>query len=130
VSSLRGAVQLKIKRAYEKQEGTDGKRILIDRLWPRGVSKAKAGIDEWLKNLGPSTELRKWFGHDPEKWEEFRKRYSLELSAPDKGILLKKIAQSARHANVTLIYSAKDTEHSDVKVLEELITQIIKQVNI
>lgn len=120
---------LKIKRAYDKPESADGKRILIDRLWPRGVSKANARIDEWLKDLGPSTELRKWFGHDPEKWEEFRKRYNRELSAPDKAVLLDDIAQNAEHANVTLIYSAKDTEHSDVKVLEELITKMMKKVH-
>jgi uncharacterized protein YeaO (DUF488 family) len=120
---------LKIKRAYDKHESADGKRILIDRLWPRGISKAEAGIDEWLKDLGPTTELRKWFGHDPEKWEEFRKRYIKELSAPDKTALLEKIAQTARHESVTLIYSAKDTGHSDVKVLEELITKMMKQVH-
>jgi uncharacterized protein YeaO (DUF488 family) len=121
---------LKIKRAYDKPESTDGKRILIDRLWPRGVSKAEAGIDEWLKDLGPSTELRKWFGHDPEKWEEFRKRYIKELSAPDKVALMENIARAAGHASVTLVYSARDTEHSDVKVLEELITKIMKKVSV
>ncbi len=120
---------LKIKRAYDKPESADGKRILIDRLWPRGVSKADARIDEWVKDLGPSTELRKWFGHDPEKWEEFRKRYIKELSAPDKSMLLGKIAQTAEHGSITLIYSAKDTEHSDVKVLEELINKMMKKVH-
>ena len=120
---------LRIKRAYESKESSDGKRILIDRLWPRGVSKSEASIDEWLKDLGPSTDLRKWFRHDPEKWEEFKKRYRKELSAPDKVTLLENIARSADHANVTLIYSAKDTEHSDVKVLEELIAKIMKNVH-
>lgn len=119
---------LKIKRAYDKKEAGDGNRILIDRLWPRGVTKAESGIDEWLKDLGPTTELRKWFGHDPEKWEEFRKKYVKELSAPDKEALLGKIAQSASRSNVTLIYSSKDTEHSDVKVLQELITKIMRKV--
>ncbi len=119
---------LKIKRAYEPKEPTDGERILIDRLWPRGVSKAEAGIDVWMKDMGPSTELRKWFGHDPEKWEEFKKRYLEELSSPEKTRLLEDIAQRARKGTVTLIYSAKDTEHSDVKVLEELIGQLIQKV--
>jgi uncharacterized protein YeaO (DUF488 family) len=119
---------LKIKRAYDKPLSSDGKRILIDRLWPRGVTKAEAGIDEWLKDLGPSTELRKWFGHDPQKWEEFRKSYIKELSAPDKEALLAEIARTAQHSDVTLIYSAKDTEHNDVKVLEELITKMMKKV--
>lgn len=117
---------LGIKRAYEPKEPSDGKRILIDRLWPRGVSKSEAGIDEWPKDLGPSTSLRKWFGHDPEKWEEFKKRYLQELSAPDKVKLLDNIARTAEHANVTLIYSAKDTEHSNVKVLAELIANMTK----
>ncbi len=120
---------LKIKRAYDKPESSDGKRILIDRLWPRGVSKAEARIDEWLKDLGPSTELRKWFGHDPQRWEEFRKKYLQELSAPDKKVLLEDIARSSEHTDVTLIYSAKDTEHSDVKVLEELIAKNMKKVH-
>ncbi len=116
---------LKIKRAYEKNVATDGKRILIDRLWPRGVSKVDAGIDEWLKDVAPSTQLRKWYGHDPEKWNEFRKRYIEELSSPAKKKLLEDIAHDAKHGEVTLIYSAKDTEHSDVKVLEELISKLM-----
>jgi len=114
---------LKTKRAYEPVETADGKRILIDRLWPRGVSKSGAHIDEWLKDLAPSAELRTWFAHDPQKWEEFRKRYVKELSSPDKTRSLEDIARRARRETITLIYSAKDTEHSDVKVLEELITQ-------
>ncbi len=115
---------LKIKRAYEPAEAADGQRILIDRLWPRGVTKAEARIDEWLKDLAPSTELRKWFGHDPLKWDEFKKRYVKELSSPDKTRLLEDIARQTKRDNITLIYSAKDTEHSDVKVLEELIKQL------
>jgi uncharacterized protein YeaO (DUF488 family) len=117
---------LKIKRAYEKEEPGDGKRLLIDRLWPRGISKAEAGIDEWLKDLGPSTELRKWFGHDPEKWPEFKKRYLKELSDPAKTSLLEVIAHSARRSTVTLVYSAKDTEHSDVKVLQEIVQKLMQ----
>jgi len=112
---------LKIKRAYEPVESTDGKRILIDRLWPRGVSKSEAHIDEWLNDLAPSTELRTWFGHDPQKWEEFKRKYTKELSSPDKARLLEDIARRARRETITLIYGAKDTEHSDVKVLEELL---------
>jgi uncharacterized protein YeaO (DUF488 family) len=112
---------LKTKRAYDKKEESDGKRILIDRLWPRGVSKTEAGIDEWLKDLGPSTELRKWFGHDPEKWAEFQKKYEKELSAPEQKQLLDEITKIAARSTVTLIYSAKDTEHSNVKVLEQIL---------
>jgi len=120
---------LKIKRAYEPVEAADGQRILIDRLWPRGLSKSEAHIDEWLKDLAPSTELRKWFGHDLEKWDEFKKRYQKELSSPDKIKLMENIAQKVKQANITLIYSAKDTEHSDVRVLEELITKMMADAN-
>ena len=83
---------LKIKRAYAKPDPADGRRILVDRLWPRGVSKAEAGLAEWLKELGPSTELRQWFGHEPAKWAEFRQRYLRELAAPAPKALLAKIA--------------------------------------
>ncbi len=127
LSSVKSTNMLKIKRAYEKPAAADGRRILIDRLCPRGVSKAEANIDEWPKDLAPSTELRKWFGHDPEKWEEFRKRYLRELSAPEKTFLLTNLAQAAEKADVTLIYSAKDTGHSDAKVLQELITRMMKK---
>lgn len=120
---------LKIKRAYEEKEAGDGKRILIDRLWPHGVRKDEAGIDEWMKELAPSTELRQWFGHDPGKWEEFKKRYRQELAAPESKRLLEDIACTAERHNVTLIYSAKDTEHSDVLVLEELIAGLMSSVH-
>ncbi len=115
-------MMLKIKRAYESKEIADGTRILIDRLWPRGVSKARAGIDAWLKDLAPSTELRQWYGHDPGRWDEFRRRYIAELSAPEKTRLINDLAHQAANGTVTLVYGARDTEHSDVKVLEELIT--------
>ncbi len=121
---------LKIKRAYERKEAGDGKRILIDRLWPRGVRKDEAGIDEWLKELAPSTALRQWFGHDPKKWEEFKKRYRKELAAPESKRLLEEIARSAERRNVTLIYGAKDTEHSDVQVLKELIVGLMSSVQV
>ena len=121
---------LKIKRAYERKEAGDGERILIDRLWPRGVRKDEAGIDQWLKELAPSTALRQWFGHDPKKWEEFKKRYRKELAAPESKRLLEEIARSAERRNVTLIYGAKDTEHSDVQVLKELIVGLMSSVQV
>ena len=121
---------LKIKRAYERKEAGDGERILIDRLWPRGVSKDEAGLDAWRKELAPSTALRQWFGHDPEKWEEFKKRYRKELAAPESKRLLEEIARSAVRHNVTLIYGAKDTEHSDVQVLKELIAGLMSSVHV
>ena len=119
---------LKIKRAYEGKEAGDGKRILIDRLWPRGVSKDKASLDAWQKELAPSTALRQWFDHAPEKWEEFKKRYRKELAGPESKKLLEDIACTAERHNVTLIYSAKDTEHSDVLVLEQLIAELMPSV--
>lgn len=119
---------LRTKRAYELTGSEDGKRILIDRLWPRGVSKSEAHIDEWLKDLAPSTELRIWFGHDPQKWEEFKRRYRKELSSPAKTKLLEDIAKRSRRETITLIYSAKDAEHSDAKVLEELVAQNMQKI--
>lgn len=119
---------LKTKRAYEGKKAGDGKRILIDRLWPRGVSKDEAGLDAWKKELAPSTALRQWFGHDPEKWEEFKKRYRKELAAPESKRFLEEIARTAERHNVTLIYSEKDTKHSHVLVLKELIAEFMSSV--
>lgn len=115
---------LKIKRAYEKKGPADGKRILVDRLWPRGVTKAEAGIDVWMRDLAPSDELRKWFGHNPEKWEEFKKRYAEELSASDKRQLLEGIARESRRGRVTLVFGARDAEHSNARFLEELVAKM------
>jgi Uncharacterized conserved protein len=109
---------ISLKRAYEPPASSDGKRILIDRLWPRGVTKAKAGIDLWLKDVAPSTELRKWFGHDPEKWPEFQKRYRAELEGSPALAELRKLS---RQGHVTLVYSAKDELHNDAVVLEKLL---------
>lgn len=116
---------LKIKRAYEPVEASDGKRILVDRLWPRGISKSQAHIDEWLKDLAPSSGLRKWFGHDPQKWEKFRKKYASELSSPEQKKRLEDITRRARIETITLIYGARDTEHNDARVLEEIIKNLM-----
>jgi uncharacterized protein YeaO (DUF488 family) len=117
---------LKVKRVYESKEAGDGVRILVDRLWPRGLRSAEAGIDEWMKDVAPSDELRKWFAHDPEKWPEFKRKYTKELADPQKAALLKRIAKSAASGNVTLVYAAKDTEHNNARVLEELISKAAK----
>lgn len=101
-----------LKRAYEPPAASDGKRILVDRLWPRGVAKAKAKIDLWLKDVAPSTELRKWFGHDPGRWIEFRKRYRAELRNSPALAELKSLARKSR---ITLIYAARDEVHKDRK---------------
>ena len=119
---------LRVKRVYERKEVGDGTRILVDRLWPRGLRSAEAGIDEWMKEVAPSDELRKWFAHDPEKWSEFKRRYAQELAAPAKAALLKRIAKLAASGNVTLVYAAKDTEHNNARALEELIAKARKAV--
>ena len=109
------ASHLRLKRAYEPAEPDDGVRILVDRLWPRGVSKAKAALDEWVKDVAPSTELRKWFGHDPARWAEFQRRYRAELRGQSE--TLDRIRGLARMQVVTLVYSAHDEEHNDAVVL-------------
>jgi uncharacterized protein YeaO (DUF488 family) len=118
---------LRVKRVYEGKEAGDGMRILVDRLWPRGLRSAEAGIDEWMKDIAPRDELRKWFAHDPDKWPEFKQKYTEELSEPSKVVLLKRIAKLAASGNVTLVYAAKDTEHNNARVLEELIANIGKK---
>jgi uncharacterized protein YeaO (DUF488 family) len=107
-----------LKRAYEAPAKSDGERILVDRLWPRGVAKAKAGIDLWLKEVAPSTELRQWFGHDPEKWAEFEKRYRAELKANP---ALAELRAHARQGDVTLVYAARDQLHNEAVVLKRIL---------
>jgi uncharacterized protein YeaO (DUF488 family) len=112
---------LQLKRIYEPAQASDGYRILVDRVWPRGVSKERAHIALWLKEVAPSTALRKWFGHDPGRWAEFQKRYRLELR--EKSGLLAQIEQLEReHRVVTLIYSARDEQHNQAVVLRDLLT--------
>ncbi len=113
--------KVRLKRAYDPPAADDGKRILIDRLWPRGVKKADAAIDEWMKEIAPSTTLRKWFGHDPARWEEFRRRYIKELRQhPEQ---LKRLRILARQGPVTLIFSAHDEVHNDAVVLRGLLVR-------
>ena len=111
---------IQIKRVYEQRGADDGYRILIDRLWPRGISKEKAGVDLWLKEIAPSTELRKWYGHDPEKWNEFSKRYRKELA--DNNELIKQITDLEKeHGTVSLLFAAKEEKYSQAAVLIELL---------
>lgn len=110
---------IKVKRIYDPPSTEDGKRILVDRLWPRGIKKEGAGIDEWLKEIAPSNELRKWFSHDPAKWEEFRKRYRKELK--DKTDLVGKIRGESKKGRITLLFSAKDEGHNNAVVLKEVL---------
>jgi uncharacterized protein YeaO (DUF488 family) len=106
-----------LKRAYEEPSKDDGTRILVERLWPRGVSKDKAAIDLWLKEVAPSTELRKWYGHDPDKWEEFRRRYSAELD--ERREALDDLERRLKEGPVTFVFAARDEEHNSAVVLKE-----------
>ncbi|HTK46550.1 MAG TPA: DUF488 family protein [Gemmatimonadaceae bacterium] len=114
------------KRAYEPFEESDGYRVLIDRLWPRGVSKAKAHLDAWEKEIAPSRELREWYGHDPARWPEFRRRYQQELRAPAARAVLDDLARRARRGRVTLVYASRAADISDVAVLERLLIRRVK----
>lgn len=114
-------MKVNLKRVYEKPAKEDGIRVLVDRLWPRGLTKQKAKIDLWLKDIAPSNELRKWFGHDPEKWKEFRKRYQKELKENKEQIEILKEQQ--KKGTVTLVYAARDQEHNEAIVLKELFSK-------
>lgn len=112
---------VKVKRIYDPVSKDDSKRILVDRLWPRGMKKGEVMIDEWLKDIAPSNELRKWFSHDPSKWLEFKHRYKKELK--DKANVLERIKKEAKTKTITFLFSAKDTEHNNAVVLKEVIDQ-------
>jgi uncharacterized protein YeaO (DUF488 family) len=117
----------KAKRIYEEPDKEDGYRILVDRLWPRGVSKERAKLDDWIKEIAPSNELRKWYGHELDKWPEFKVKYLKELR--EKKDLLKQLKIMAKfHKKVTLLYSAKDEDHNNAVVLEKLLNQPTKKV--
>jgi uncharacterized protein YeaO (DUF488 family) len=112
-------MDVRLKRAYEPAGPSDGYRVLIDRLWPRGVSRRQAKLDDWEKQLAPSPELRRWFGHEPRRFEEFRRRYTEELR--DERPRLTALRRRAREGTLTLVYSAQDTEHNDAVVLAEVL---------
>ena len=110
---------IKLKRAYEEAKPADGPRYLVDRLWPRGITKDSLHLEAWLKDVAPSNELRRWFGHDPRKWNEFRKKYFAELKAhPDAWAAL---AKAAKKRSITLVYGAKDAEHNNAVALAEFL---------
>jgi uncharacterized protein YeaO (DUF488 family) len=115
---------IKLKRAYETASADDGLRVLVERLWPRGVSKAKAAIAFWLKALAPSTQLRQWYGHDPARWPQFRKRYWAELK--DQGDLLALLKYVARERTVTFVYAAGDRERNSAVALKEFLDRLKK----
>lgn len=114
-------MHIKIKRVYEQPSEQDGTRILVDRLWPRGLTKEKASVDLWLKNVAPSTELRKWFQHDPDKWAEFKTRYRAELEENSDQVSL--LRKEAEKGTATLLYGARDEEHNEAIVLLQLLKE-------
>jgi uncharacterized protein YeaO (DUF488 family) len=110
---------VKLKRVYEEPSKEDGFRILVERLWPRGITKQRASVDLWLKEIAPSTELRKWFGHDPKKWDQFCKRYLAELK--QKKDSLKLLKQKIKEGSVTLVYAARDEKYNGAVVLKAVL---------
>lgn len=115
------AKNVKLKRAYDDPVAADGMRILVDRLWPRGVKKEAAAIDLWVKDLAPSTELRKWFGHDPARWTEFRRRFTAEIRQHAE--VIDKIRQLARRGTITLIYAARDQEQNEAIIIRDILVR-------
>lgn len=112
-----------LKRVYDEPAASDGRRVLVERLWPRGLSKARACIDLWLKEIAPSPELRTWFGHDPEKWDEFRHRYEVELASGEAQKALCTLRDLAGQGPLTLVFAARDAQHTNALVLYELLSQ-------
>ena len=117
-------MNVRIKRVYEPATPADGYRVLVDRLWPRGVTHEEAAVDEWVPDLGPSNELRRWFSHDPDRFDEFRRRYTRELAT--KKAKLADLRRRARARALTLVYSARDTDHNDAVVLAEVLRHGIR----
>ena len=116
-------MSVRVKRVYDLPAKADGYRVLVDRLWPRGLKKSEARINEWLREIAPSTTLRKWFKHDPGRWKEFKKKYSAELD--DHREQVEKLVREARKRNVTLLFSAKETEHNNAVALKEYVEQLM-----
>ena len=108
---------IKLKRVYEEPSSMDGVRVLVERLWPRGLTKKRAAIDLWLKEVAPSPELRKWFGHDPARWEQFQKRYRRELR--ERTDAIRQLRQKVKKGTVTLVYAARDEEHNGAAALKK-----------
>ncbi|SRR5579884_2878188 len=113
--------RIALKRVYDEPDPGDGTRVLVERLWPRGLSKERAHVDVWLKEIAPSHELRTWYGHDPEKFAEFRRRYESELAAPSGQSALARLRELAKQGPVTLVFAAHDTEHTNAVVLRDLL---------
>jgi uncharacterized protein YeaO (DUF488 family) len=118
------AKHIRLKRVYEPAASDDGMRVLVDRLWPRGLTKEKAAIDQWMKDVAPSSDLRKWFGHDSDRWMEFKRRYKAELR--QRRDLLNELRKLTRQHTVTLLFGARDEEHNDAVVLREVLMKGVR----
>lgn len=116
-----------IQRIYDDARDASGKRVLVDRVWPRGISKDEANLDHWYKDIAPSTELRKWFGHDSKRWAAFRQKYRKELKAEEKRRQLEELAEIARSDGLLLLYGAKDEAHNQAVVLLEVIEELCER---
>lgn len=124
-----GRMKILLKRAYEAPDRVDGFRVLVDRLWPRGKKKADLQLDAWAKEISPSTELRKWFAHDPDRWVEFCKRYKAQLGTAEVHDAITRIVRAAHgHSAITLIYGSKDTEHNEAVVLQSVFARAASKV--
>ncbi len=121
MTQARTKLDVRLKRAYDPPSTEDGVRVLVDRLWPRGLRKADVAIDRWLKDVAPSTELRRWFGHDHDRWKEFRHRYEVELS--HNAALVRELQAIARKGPLTLVYAARDELHNEAVVLRDVLTR-------
>jgi uncharacterized protein YeaO (DUF488 family) len=116
---MTGQPEVRMRRVYDDPSTEDGTRVLVDRLWPRGLAKARAGIDEWAKQVAPSTELRRWYGQDPGRFEEFRRRYQAELAEPERQAALRHLRELARSGRLTLVTATRDIDHSQAAVLAD-----------
>lgn len=121
------ASTVRVKRAYEPAGRADGHRVLVDRLWPRGVTKKRLALAVWCKDLAPSDALRRWFAHDPRRWKEFVARYRDELRSAEAAALLDDLVERAKSGNVTLVYAARDTEHNEALVLRDMVARRLKR---
>jgi uncharacterized protein YeaO (DUF488 family) len=122
------ASNVRLRRAYETPGPDDGHRVLVDRVWPRGRTKTELRLDAWARDLGPSTQLRKWFGHDPARWAEFQTRYRTELADPERAKTLDALAAIARVGRVTIVYGARDREHNQAQVIADELARRLAQV--
>ena len=120
-------MRILVQRVYDSTTASTGKRILVDRVWPRGIKKETLHLDLWLRDLAPSTPLRKWFGHDPKRWEEFQRRYRAELRRPEQQGRLNEVITLARRGPVTLLYSARDEEHNQALALRRVLEDSLKK---